>query len=522
LAEVRAEDQGIDIRPCLTSSGALDLDTRPDVTEHLRLSVRAAGALALVGLNPEAFAIDGAARRDPFPGLSSFLDNDADAAVFYGVARLPKPLRRCGGCDLGPIANLSLCLGHRARVSLRFCARESCPGCGGRRRGGCRCEHSARANEPPLSFAEALVRTHSDFGGQEAAGRVRDRLYDAWITARQTHGPGFNASRMQSLVSALESEGEALRKAAGRPNSTILVSVDQAEEIVHAGEDMGGSFAGYLRASLMTPSSWHLAMTIRTDSFAELQSHERFRDLSARIYDLRTLPVYRSENVVVQPARRYGVDVDPHLLDELVNDAPKDDALPLLAFALQRMWSQYANTGQLNLASYNRIGRLSGLIRVAAESALRGIDPFDEQPLPDREPPRRVIAIARRMFVPALAGVNEQGAVVRRVAEWAKFDEDMKHLLVSFARWRIVVRRGAEAGSGTVEIAHEALFREWPRLREWLRPDIASLETVRSVSAAADTWERNSRSSFLSRRMDKFGRRLDWYGKASGLAYVAA
>jgi hypothetical protein len=36
--------------------------------------------------------------------------------------------------------------------------------------------------------------------------------------------------------------------------------------------------------------------------------------------------------------------------------APKEGALPLLAFALQRRWRQYADAGALTKANYNRVG----------------------------------------------------------------------------------------------------------------------------------------------------------------------
>jgi hypothetical protein len=103
--------------------------------------------------------------------------------------------------------------------------------------------------------------------------------------------------------------------------------------------------ANYLRVALAdAQSSWQLAFTIRTDSFSELQSHRRFQDLEARGYDLRALPVSHFLRVVEEPARRYGVEVDHDLVDALMEDAPKEDALPLLAFARSAA-EQYAASG---------------------------------------------------------------------------------------------------------------------------------------------------------------------------------
>src|SRR5262249_50426736 len=71
----------------LRSDGTLDIDADEDVASRLTAGLRAAGALNRVGLDPEAFAIDRKLRPTPFPGLASFGDEDADAALFYGRSR---------------------------------------------------------------------------------------------------------------------------------------------------------------------------------------------------------------------------------------------------------------------------------------------------------------------------------------------------------------------------------------------------------------------------------------------------
>src|ERR1019366_7028358 len=82
-----AEDQGVDLGPCLRPDQVLDLDADRNVARRLQVGLRAAGALSRVGLDPEAFEIDRKLRPTPFPGLASFGDDDADAALFYGRGR---------------------------------------------------------------------------------------------------------------------------------------------------------------------------------------------------------------------------------------------------------------------------------------------------------------------------------------------------------------------------------------------------------------------------------------------------
>ena len=49
-----------------------------------------------------------------------------------------------------------------------------------------------------------------------------------------------------------------------------------------------------------------------------------------------------------------------------------------------------------------------------------------------------------------------------------------------------------EAG---VEVAHEALIREWPRLQEWLDEDRDSLRLQRHLTAAATAWDQRGQDS---------------------------
>jgi hypothetical protein len=87
LNRVRGEDQGVDLRHCINAGGVLSIDADHSAASRLKAGLCAAGANTRVGLDPEAFSIDSKLRPTPFPGLSSFGDDDADAALFYGRSR---------------------------------------------------------------------------------------------------------------------------------------------------------------------------------------------------------------------------------------------------------------------------------------------------------------------------------------------------------------------------------------------------------------------------------------------------
>ncbi len=515
LRRVCAEDQGIDLSPLFDGAGGLDFSKNEAHTAALKQALRAAGAMARVGLDPYAFDIDKTVRPTPFPGLASFGDEDADAAIFFGRSRelagtleilrenrakpSPEPLVILGASGSGKSSLLKAGIIPRLRreAPAWIPLRAFRPGA-----------------DPLLNFAEAITKTLADFGQTEAHGALKRDLFETWSKAPRT-ADGLTAEGRAMVQARLDAEGHRLRQAAARPAATLLISVDQGEEIARSEGDSGDALADYLRAATRSevdasgtraaseaseagrsrfirdrdPVDWHLVFTTRTDSFAELQSHPRFQSLEVRGYDLRALPVFHFDDVVDEPAKRYGVEVAPELIDALVEDAPQRDALPLLAFALDRLWAQFAAAGKLTERDYRSMGGIQGLIEDAAERALLGLTA--DVPRPAGIGRKGADNLGARTFVPALVDVNEQGEYIRRVASWSTFDEESQALLDRFAEWRLVVKK---ADTQTVEVAHEALFRKWGRLQGWLEPERARLEALRGLLAAAAAWDRRGRS----------------------------
>jgi hypothetical protein len=225
FADIRAEYQGLDLTPCLKSK-ELDLDADQGVAERLAEGLRAAGALAKVGLDPEAFAIDRQLRPTPFPGLASFGDDDADAALFYGrsreiadalealrqmraaAERRPFIILGASGAGKSSLLKAGIIPRLRREAPAWLPLRAFRPGA-----------------DPLLNFAEALARTLADFGKAEAHGVIRDRLRNAWLKAARAAGRLTPAGH-GSLQAALEAEGCRLRDAAGRGTASILICIE--------------------------------------------------------------------------------------------------------------------------------------------------------------------------------------------------------------------------------------------------------------------------------------------------------
>ena len=88
--------------------------------------------------------------------------------------------------------------------------------------------------------------------------------------------------------------------------------------------------------------------------------------------------------------------IDDAVVDALLADIEAGgakDALPLLAFTLERLYVEYGATGHLKLEHYEKLGRIEGSIEAAVERAFRAADADPKVPK-DRRRGWRSCAVA--------------------------------------------------------------------------------------------------------------------------------
>lgn len=515
---VLAEDQGFDIARAMTGA-TLSLAQHPEITDPLLAGLRAGGALERVGLDPYAFEIDRNIRPEPFPGLDCFNDTDADAAIFFGrapeIARCLEDLRemRARG-DTKPYAIMGTSgSGKSSLMRAGVLPRLR------RERGWFVLRCFRPGSDPLLNFADAIARTGEGNGSAQSSGSIRDKLLQAWRAAPKQRDAGERNGFVEDLAllelrRVLDEILRPTRKWAGRVNTTVLIAMDQGEELARSEGEGADALCDYFRAALMpetvmdqeddAPKGYRLMFTVRLDSLPEVNRARRMHGLEARCTEMRPVPVFRYDNVVEMPAARYGVEIDTGLVEALMADSPGEDALPLLAFAVNRLWTQYARDKRIRRENYVDSGMFAGLIEDAAERALAGQAPHENMP-------RRAVSAERdrlgaTTFVNALAQVNEFGMPLRRVARWNDLRPEQHEMLERFDAWRLVVRKPSTAdGGAAVEPAHEALFRAWPRFLAWLEPEKQRLYALRGIESSTRDWVRKGK-----RRIDLAhrGRRL--------------
>jgi WD40 repeat protein len=263
------------------------------------------------------------------------------------------------------------------------------------------------------------------------------------------------------------------------PDATVLIAIDQFEELLApAAGPMAERLLRFLKELLNCRNGQLLVIgTMRSD---HLDLYEQCSDaLRAPFFHpwrLGPFPPERIEEVIRKPARRAGVEITDELVERLKRDTPTAEALPLLAFTLEKLYRSYARDGKLELQEYVSLGGMEGSIQTCIERIVP----------PDSLSAREAVAL-RLTFVKHLAQVNDKGEVVRLTARWDDLPAAAKPLLEKFVNERLLIR-SENKGEGrpgqrwvSVEVAHEAMFRCWNDLRGWLRTSADILRWRRDV-----------------------------------------
>ena len=120
---------------------------------------------------------------------------------------------------------------------------------------------------------------------------------------------------------------------------------------------------------------------------------------------------------------------------------------------------------------------------------------------------------ARAMLL-RLAGAEEEAeAFVRRRVPLDELeldrDADAARALAVLTEARLLT-----VDEGTVEVAHEALLREWPRLRGWLEEDAEGRRLHQHLIGAAGEWRDSERDPAELYRGARLASALDWAADA--------
>jgi formylglycine-generating enzyme required for sulfatase activity len=313
------------------------------------------------------------------------------------------------------------------------------------------------------------------------------------------------ATKLRALLSTLAQKATPVAAgASATPKApTLVLSIDQGEELfLTEGQQEARPFLSILRDLVTAEAPAVIALfTIRSDNYERLQLAKELEGVLQQTHSLPPMPRGSYAAVIKGPAQRLegtprALNIDDALVDVLLTDIEAGgakDALPLLAFTLERLYSDYGATGHLKLEHYEKLGRIEGSIEAAVERVFTAADTDSKVP----KDKQTRLALLRRGMIPWLVGIDpDSGAPRRRVARLSEIPAEARPLVDLLIEERLLstdVDKGTK--EVTIEPAHEALLRQWGLLQGWLKEDAALLTVLDGIKRAARDWAANGKAT---------------------------
>jgi WD40 repeat protein/DNA-binding SARP family transcriptional activator len=284
-----------------------------------------------------------------------------------------------------------------------------------------------------------------------------------------------------------------------KPRGRQTLVVDQAEEAVTLCADPAERARYFEALALHVGAGGALVLALRADHLGDLVPYpEIARVLEDGMYLLGPLNEPGLRNAIEGPARRAGLRLEPGLVDLLVRDVEGEPAaLPMLSHVLRQTWERREGP-TLTVTGYRATGGIRQAVSQSAETLYDAMDPTQRGHL--------------RSLLLRLVTPTEDGDPVRARVPRTKVavDADHERLVELLVEARLVSIDG-----DSVQIAHEALVRVWPRLRGWLDDDADGQRLFRHLAGAADAWEAMGRPSSELYRGTRLTRTLEWKARAT-------
>ncbi len=273
-------------------------------------------------------------------------------------------------------------------------------------------------------------------------------------------------------------------------DSDLLLVIDQFEEVFTLLKD--DAERRHLLNLIHTAvtdarSRVRVLVTLRADYYDRPLHYPNFGELMRnRVETVLPLSAEELERAIRSPATRAGVIFEEGLVTRIVSDVHYEPgALPLLQYALTELF-EHRDGRQLTLEAYASIGGTGGALAKRADEIYLETDDNTQDAI-------------RQMFLRLVTlgeGAEDTRRRVHRVEllDITSQPDVMEEIIDTYAESRLLsLDHDLASRQPTVEVAHEAILREWERLREWLNESRDDIRQERMVAQAAKSWQEHGR-----------------------------
>lgn len=273
---------------------------------------------------------------------------------------------------------------------------------------------------------------------------------------------------------------------AGRPAwAEILFFVDQFEELFTAARpDLRAPFIQMLSCLAEPGQRARVVATLRADFYSAVVEDPALALLFASHHALPAPPLGALYEMIVRPAERAALAFEDGLPDQILADTGGEPgALALMAYLLDELYRVRGGDRALTFAKYRALGGVQGAVAQRAEHILGALSPAELAALP--------------VVFHSLAQIDDRGAITRRRAARSEVTATpaAAALVDAFTNARLLVTGGGQGEQPVVEVAHEALLTNWPRLRQELDADREFLLWRQQLRRDVQAWLRDGRGA---------------------------
>ncbi|MCO5192392.1 MAG: protein kinase [Anaerolineae bacterium] len=301
---------------------------------------------------------------------------------------------------------------------------------------------------------------------------------------------------------------------AGRA-ATLLLVIDQFEELFTlVSEQARQHFLDNLLTALNEPRcQLHVVITLRADFYDRpLQLPKLAEYIKTNTVVITPLTGAELQETIVRPAALAGTRFEDGLVADIIDDVhDQPGMLPLLQYALTELFEQRQDD-VMTKAAYAALGGIEGVLGTRAETLYADLSESEQM-------------LTRQLFLRLVTlgeGVEDTRRRVLQSELEAIAEDDTVHpsarILQPFGAARLLsFDHDPATRTPTVEVAHEALLHEWPRLRQWLDESRADVRLQRLLAVAAAEWRQADQDDGYLLR----GSRLEQFEGWSESAMVA-
>ena len=311
---------------------------------------------------------------------------------------------------------------------------------------------------------------------------------------------GKNSIDLRSII------GNVLKQ---NPTKKLFLLGDQFEELFTLTKDdlerreLG---AAILDLAKEYKDRFRFFLTIRADfltklledpSFASVIGDSGTNKALGQRFLLSPMSTEELRSAIEKPLEVAKLKIQEGLTDLILTSvANQPGSLPLLEFCLEELWKRQIDF-TLHYNSYKEIGEVKGALATYADQEYEKLGVIEKEQLKK---------IMLQLIQPG-HGTED----TRRIALLEEMDSGLQSTVFVLADMRLITTGTNEEGKQTIEVVHEALIREWGKLREWINIDREFRVWQEKLRYAVKEWEVAGKDETTLLRGNALINSEEWY-----------